>query len=127
MDFELGKDTNGDEELLGRHPAVASFFAHLPTFLRTYPLPAPAGDNYLVPPFSRFSCSAGIRRRRPIIATSIRVLLLEKIVERRQVMNELAACSQYAQAHQERLSGKQVFGSVHQVVGRVILERGRQE
>ena len=49
-------------ELLGRHPGGASFFAHLPTFLRTYPLPAPAGDNYLVPPFSRFSGSTGIRR-----------------------------------------------------------------
>ena len=34
--------------------------------------------------------------------------------ERRQVMNELAACSQYAQAHQKRLSGKQVFGSIRE-------------
>ena len=36
-------------ELLGRHPAITSFSAPLSTFLRTYPLPAPAGDNYFMP------------------------------------------------------------------------------
>ena len=51
-----------DVNLLGRHPVVASFFANFSAFLRTYPLPAPAGDNYLVPPFSRFSTSPGIRQ-----------------------------------------------------------------
>ena len=34
--------------------------------------------------------------------------------ERRQVMNELAACSQYARENPERLSGDQVFGSIRE-------------
>ena len=37
-----------------------------------------------------------------------------QLSERREIMSELAACSNYAREHQERLCGDQVFGRIRE-------------
>ena len=64
--------------------------------------------------FTLFAHQSLIHRGLPFRVQERPDLAEDHYSERRQVMNELAACSQYAREHQERLSGDQVFGSIRE-------------
>ena len=64
--------------------------------------------------FTLFAHQSLIHRGLPFQVRECPDVAEDHYSERRQVMNELAACSQYAREHQERLSGDQVFGSIRE-------------
>ena len=64
--------------------------------------------------FTLFAHQSLIHRGLPFQVRACPNFAEDHYSERQQVMNELAACSQYAREHQERLSGEQVFGPIRE-------------